>query len=280
MDFSSMSTLLSCPREYQESQVFRKAGDNESPATKFGTLWHTIMELHANGDPDPVAAALVRTTWTDDPTDYRTFAKAELAFQRWKETYDGKVWIVQSVEEPFSLALLPSCPESYDGRRDQIVDADSEEGKGIERWVVDFKTTSMLPYDWIQTFRISNQFKLYVAAARAVDPKIVGVCVDILHVTKGNKAGKTEGEREGVRLYRVFFRYKAEQIEEALVDFAAAVEMKEHFTRLGYWPRNTKNCRRFGHTCPFLDMCETGDRELRGRIRDALPANTFDPLRR
>lgn len=269
MDYSSMSTLLSCPREYEEQYIHRKVGHEESAALAFGTLWHKIMELHGMGYmfTSLVDDAAELVGWTDTG-DYRTLARAREAYEQWKERYAKEHWKPLATEQPFSVQIMESCPEPYVGRRDLLVEADSGEGRGVERWIVDYKTTSMLPRDWVTLYRISNQFKLYYAAGRALDPTIAGICVDVVVVS-----------RKETRLYRLFFRYTGEQIEESLVDFAAAVAARDFYNELEYYPRNTKNCRRFGTVCPYLDLCDTHDPELRARLREALPDNTFDPLK-
>lgn len=276
MDYSGLSTL-SCPRKFEYLQVHRKCGSNGSPATKFGTLWHKIMEYELQGDPNPFNRAVADLGWEDPQLDYRTAEKARLAYTRWKNQYPPfpKVYMT---EEPFSVRL-PGIEEPYEGRLDGIVDADAQEGKGVEKWVLDFKTTSLLPSDWVALYRVSNQFKLYLTVARMFDSSVVGVCVDLLHVTKGNKAGPSQDDKNGTRLYRVFFRYEEEHCAEAVADFAVGVQTVQFYKQLGYFPKNTKVCREFNKACEFLDVCDTADPELRERILAAMDDYTFDPLK-
>lgn len=275
MDYSSMS-LLSCPRKYEYTVLRKKGGDPDSPALNFGTLWHKIRELHGKGEVEVVDRAAAMLNWVDPIDDWRTLDKARLAYQRYQEFY--KPWEIHMTEEGFSVNL-PGIEEPYTGRIDSIVTTDSGEGKGKEKWVVDFKTSSSLPSEWVALYRVSDQFKLYYTVARMFDPNVVGVCVDLLHVTKGNKSGKTEGEREGVRMYRVFFRYTEEHCAEAVADFAVISQTVKFYEQLGYFPKNTKMCREFNRPCVFLDVCDQGNPDLREKILAALPENTFDPLR-
>lgn len=282
MDYSQMSTLLSCARKYEHLYIDRVGDETGAAATNFGTLWHRIMELHSRGYEDPVTQALDDLKWTDDPTDYRTADKARLAYQRWREKYIEYPWLIHASEEPFSVMLPGIMDEPYEGRMDTIVEADAGEGMGLELWVGDYKTTSSLLSDWVSLYRISNQFKLYYVVAKMCHPhkKIAGVVVDVLHVLKGTKSGKTDPEREGIRLYRVFFRYDEAQCREALNDFDLAVKVKKFYQEQNYFPRNTKTCRDFNKACPFLDVCDTADPDLRRRILAVLPPNTFNPLDR
>lgn len=274
MDYSSMSTLLTCPKKYYYSQVEKLAPAQEATALGFGKAWHKIMEYHNDRRPNPLTA-LDDIGWVDPYDDYRTREKLTRGYLAWAEQYRDTPWdvVVQEVPVQHNFGGFP-----YEGRVDVVVNTDSHHGNGVELWLGDYKTASRLELDWIVYYRVSNQFKLYYAAMKEKYPNLAGMFVDVYHATKGVQKGKTEEERRGNRFYREFFRYDDGQIEEAVNDFIGASEVAAVHKGSGNWPKNTNSCHHFNRPCPFLDMCDTADPKLREMLKAQYVPNMFNPL--
>lgn len=285
MDYSDLSKLLSCARMYQHSRIERLRTPGERMAHSFGKGWHAIHQewarLQLAGrteySPDDVTEWVLSTIgWQDNPEDYRTGDKLRRAFRAYHERYALEQFQYDAAEQSFTFEYAPDL-EPIEGRIDAVVRADAGWGNGVQRWLVDYKTTSMLRGDWVEYYRVSNQFKYYYLNEKNNFPDLAGVCVDVYHATSGNKRGKTEGERNGDRFYRMFFQYSPLQLDEAIRDFAVANTTREMYAELGYWPKNTSACHQFGVSCPFLELCEATTEELRNKLRAGYEVEDFSP---
>lgn len=281
MDYSYYSKLLSCPRSYQYSVIERLAPANERDSIKFGSAWHAILYEHAL-DPVELSGAetfvdwvLEKLKWEDPLVDYRTGAKLRRGFRRYLEHHQGSPF--KYVQQEASFRMHIGLEEPWEGRKDAVVTWNSEEGKGTELWVVDYKTTSRLNIDWVDFYRNSNQFKGYYMSAKKEWPELAGVVVDVYHATKGAKNGKSFEEIEGNRFYRLPIRYDEYTLAEAERDFAVGITTSKMYKELGYYPKNTSACQQFGTTCPFLELCGASSDEDRNRLRATFVENTFDP---
>ena len=275
MDHSAMSTLLTCPRKYEYLYRHRKAEEQVSNALKGGTFWHKILECHADHgfcDVDDLAQKL---QWQDPADDYRTLAKYRRAYEIWRAQVAHQY---RFLDAEFSfLRPVDGTTEPVEGRIDGLVEWDSNQGQGTERWILDAKTTGRLESNWVQTYRLSDQFQLYTYEAQQRGLGVAGVVVDVFHCTKGNKSGKSDGEREGIRFYQLPIRVDPLRIKEALETFRAADRMVQQFTRDQYFPPNRSACKMYNRTCGFADVCDTSDPNLRRDLLLAMPENTFSP---
>lgn len=273
MDYSSMSDLLTCARKYQLSKLegLKAPSDGGPPALNYGSLWHMIQETaFRNPGSTPqeivqIAAGNIR--WQDPVKDYRTLEKAQRGYELWLQRYAGVPWTVTEVELKYNVLLVPDL-EPHSGRPDGIVLADALDDGNLERWIVDYKTTGKVSMNWETQYRISNQFKMYYASRALTDPEpIAGVCVDIYCATSGNKQKKDIYELEGHRFFRFFIRMDGESgdLDEMYQDYASAVTLKNVYQQAGYFPKNTSAC----WNCPFTDICETRDPELREALKEA-----------
>jgi hypothetical protein len=276
MDYSSQSKLLSCPRQYELSELQRLAPAEERRSRHFGDAWHRIMYQYGKGTLESVDAVLSRMGW-EDPLDgdYRTAAKLNRGFQRYIERYiDSRFKYIQ-LEQSFKMHV--GAEEPWEGRKDAVVLWDSGEGKGQELWVVDYKTTSRMQANWVEFYRNSNQFKGYFLSAREEWPELAGVVVDVYHATKGAKSGKSFEELEGNRFYRLPIRYEGFTLNEAKVDFITGLYTAKMYREMGHYPKNTSACTQFGTMCPFLELCDAKSEEARERLKTTYGVNTFDP---
>jgi hypothetical protein len=269
--YSELTTLMTCPTKHHYLYDEGLAPEGEgSLSARFGHLWHKVMELHAKGVPDPVDAAAKLEQWQEPEKDHRTYGRMQLAYQLWKEQWAHQPYRYIKTEEKVGKGVI-----------DAVVDCDSNQGYGVEEWLVDYKTTSQMMTAWVQLYRVSHQFKWYYAFGRTLAPKAVGVIVDIYHSTKGlttekGQQGKSEGEINGCRFHRLFLRYDDATIKESVNDFKAALLLRQYYREQKYWPKNTSACYNFGSTCPFIDICDTTDPELRERLKSVFPRKGAD----
>lgn len=275
MDHSAMSTLLTCARKYEYLYRYRKAEEQVSNALRGGTFWHKILEQHADHGFCDVDELAQKLQWQDPPDDYRTLAKYRRAYAIWRETVAPQY---RFLDAEFSFTRpVDGTDEPAEGRIDGLVEWDANQGTGVERWILDAKTTGRLESNWVQTYRLSDQFQLYIYEARQRGLGVAGTVVDVFHCTKGNKSGKTDGEREGIRFYQLPIRYDQRRIDEVLQTFRAADALVKGFTAAGYFPPNRSACKMYNRTCGFADLCDTSDPTLRADLLKALPDNTFSP---
>jgi len=272
MNYSSMDRLWDCPRRFQLQEEEKLQEPGEKIALNYGSLWHKIHEVAfhpvTGATPDDIVdEALKIVEWHDVGSDYRTAAKARLAYKQWLEKYAGTPWNVLESETRYEVQLIEGV-EAHTGRFDAVVEADSGDGEGIARWLVDYKTTSKLSKDWIAQYRISNQFRLYFLSRRLLggEEPLAGVLVDLYNCSPGAvKTGKTPQEIAGNHFYRLFIRYDDENsFVETYRDYEAAVQTRDSFRAAGYFPKNTGSCWR----CPFVDICDTIDPELREALKE------------
>ncbi len=282
MDYSGMSRLLTCARSYQYGVEERLMLPREKPSINFGHAWHAIQHKYAVDqnffgidEEAGVRRLLASRGWQDHEGDYRTGEKLALGFRRWLERYSGAAWKVIEAETSYRHLLVKGF-EPQEGRVDAIVEWNSNQGRGVEKWIVDFKTTSMLRGDWVEVYRNSNQFRFYYMAMLGKYPDLAGVVVDLYHATKGVQKGKTAEEREGNRFYRLPVRFEEFQLEEATRDYGVAIVAKQVYTDAGYFPKNTSACVQYGVACPFLELCDAPSEEARQRLRATYVENPFD----
>lgn len=274
MRYSEMSALLTCARKFQYEHEDGLIAPGERPALAFGSLWHKVHELAA-GSPDlpsdqVVEQAAQAVGWNDPAKDFRTLDKARRAYPQWLRKYAGVPWRVLHTEVLHDTVLDPEV-EPHGGRLDAVVETRESPGDPLRRWLVDYKTTSRLSSDWIAQYRISNQFRLYYLARALAEPseQLAGVVVDLFNCTKGAvKTGKTDEERDGNHFYRLFIRYTPEQLAEVYQDYIAAVRLRDSYRQAGYFPKNTAQC----WNCPFVDLCDTTDLELREHLKEGYRA--------
>lgn len=279
MDHSTWATLTTCAKKYELSSIKRIAEDKNSQALTFGTAWHKVTEAHGRLNVPAHHANLVdhvleKLQWVDPVDDYRTADKLRRAYERWVELR-ARYYKWRAVEAGFYADV--GHDEPYEGRVDASLETDVNQGRGPEWWIVDYKTTGRLDSDWTEQYGISHQFKGYYAYGKAMWPDTAGVLIDLFHCTKGNKSGKTEGEREGIRFYQLPLRFTDEEIAATIQEYGEALALKKFYAERGVYPRNTSACRMYGRTCGFIDICGTADKEQQEQLIASFPPNTFSP---
>jgi hypothetical protein len=93
-----------------------------------------------------------------------------------------------------------------------------------------------------------------------------------MRVTSGNKKGKTKNERDGTMFFRLPIRYTSAILNEWRLNMASGQALKKIYRSSGYWPQNAPDaCKAYGTDCPFLDICDTQDEDIRQVIIDGFP---------
>lgn len=272
---SSLDLIQECPRKLQLSKLEGLSTEGESISTKFGTAWHAIKRLRSLGKGiEEAVAEATKDYIVSDSYEYRTAEKLLKAEQHYTKLYGGAlVPLTPEDVELETLLWVEGIPIPIKTITDCIAMLDVNEGTGVEKWVVDYKTTSRLERDWVSHYRVSNQFKAYFAGAKLEHPDLAGVLVDIFNVSKGvstdrGKAGKSAAEADGCHFYRLPIRYTDFAIEEWKQNMLAGYETLLFHEKRGFYPMHAPTaCKAFGTTCPFIDICDTQDPERRELIK-------------
>lgn len=212
--------------------------------------------------------------WTNPlDDDYRTLAKADQGFKAWVARWAHQPYTYVATEVRFENGVVPGSDEPLHGVKDARVMCDAGHGLGQEKWLVDYKTASRLNYSWVPEYTVSNQFKWYYIEARALEPDLAGVVVDLYHCTKGytserGQKGKSRDEIEGNQFHRLFLRYNEFDLEEAARDYEVAVKAGRFYAEQGHYPKNAPfACHAFNRACQFLDLCSINDPAIRERVK-------------
>ena len=75
----------------------------------------------------------------------------------------------------------------------------------------------------------------------------------------------------------MFFRFEEFQLNEFKADYGMALINRETYRSMGYWPKNTRACTRFGRSCDFLELCDASSKELRETLKGGFVENTHSP---
>ena len=277
---SGLSMLLSCPRKYFHTYEQGLQPEKKSWSLTFGSLVHTVFELWRGGQsPDEAFFSGTKDMPAPPKKDMRTKAKLRLLFDNYRDFYknDGLVLVADpdtgkpATEWKFNV-MIPELEESVPGIIDYTAQWDANEKKGKELWLFDYKTTTRLELDWVKQYRVSNQFKAYAWIGMGKYPEIAGIVCDLMRITAGNKKGKTKYERDGTMFYRLPIRYTSDALNEWRANMASGQALKKIYKSSGYWPQNAPDaCKAYGSSCPFLDICDTQDEEIREVIIQGFP---------
>lgn len=269
---SILELVQECPRKYSYLEKDRITTEGEAVSTRFGTAWHEIKRLRSLGAT--IDEALAQVTLEVGPDEYRNKEKLMKAELHYLKRYGGPIVPLSPKHlELETLQWIEGVPVPLLSHMDCVAMLDVNEGTGVEKWVVDYKTTSRLESDWVSSYRVSNQFKAYYAAAKIEHPDIAGVICDLLHVTKGltterGQKGKSQEQIDGVHLYRLPIRYSDYVIDEWRQTMKSGWEAIQKYEADNFYPLHAPiACKAYGSTCPFLDICDTQDPARRELIK-------------
>ena len=268
---SSLETLGQCPQKWDFRYNQKLVSDDETAASlRFGRLWHKIQELYRLGVDDPCGTALGVLEWEDSssPKEHRNAAKARLAFELYCERW--AVGDYRTIHKTEHELVSPIWPDSLPSHCivDLLVDWDANELQGVETWVVDYKTTSRLEFNWVQLYRLSNQFKQYVYTAQREYPAVTGLVLDLLHVTAGNKRGPTQADRAGIHFYRLPIRYTQYALDDWYANALCEQQLHAHYVKANVWPKRAPfACR----VCEFATICDAQDAAIHAIVKSGYP---------
>jgi len=167
---SSMATMRKCPRQYHYSHVLGLRKNSERDYFRFGTIWHSAMEMHDMPLEDVVA--MIDTHYPDgsgyDMEIERNTVVALLTGHRW--IYRTSNLRIVAPEVAFDIPLInpetgaASRTFTVAGRIDAIGKMD---GKNV---VVEYKTSgdAIESDDYWMRLRYDAQVSTYVHAAQAM----------------------------------------------------------------------------------------------------------------
>lgn len=278
LDNTAVSAYMACPMEYKLAMHEHRRPSGRSPALAYGSLWHTMLEVHykTGGNANMVRAA-AESAWPDlDPQvegDHRTMERAWIDYLGYV-----KKWGPPTAEQGKTIGY-PHAPlveisvnavagrliHPYAGKLDRIIELN---GLG---YVEDHKSTSRLDKHYFTQFELSNQMKGYTYMARHLFPnlKIVGVRINVLHLLKG-----------GSNYERHLVTYSPAVLDEW------ADNMNTWFRRINRsiedndWPMHfgDNGCSRKFGMCAYHRVCSASPR-VRERVLDQeFEVNPWNPL--
>lgn len=276
---SALDKLRTCAQSFDFRYNQQLISGPVNQAAKFGTLHHKIMELfrklqvqdnyELTGDVIGmiVEDACEAVQWEDptDPKEYRTREKALLGLhhyiEKWGDNDYEPILINGKPATETELVIEVGLQEPLHVVRDLLAMWNANENTGKELWGVDYKTTSRLEGNWVQTYSVSDQFKHYTYASREGGvPEIVGTVCDVFRVTKGNKSAKTAAERDGCVFYRLPIRHSDFVLKRWYYGVKTTLFLKELYEREGVWPTNApKAC--VATWCEYLNLCNAADED-------------------
>lgn len=286
IDYSSLSTYLSCPREFLFQYVMNLRPSGQSIHLVFGACWHYGLEVTYNTllenpslsavDCTVISRKAFNALWKLDGAPY--WKDEDIIFPKspghaanmyeayWKRflSLDTKSKKIIAVESPFSIDLScyePNLP-NYTGRLDLVL---SDGDTGIE--ITDHKTAKAIYKTSPQTYEMSFQTDGYLTAGRLFYDKIpaityrVALCqkskIDFQPITVNKRSTAIDHFLANLILY-------VKQIKENLILLEQdKEECKERTDILKSFPRSPGYaCTTFSTTCVYYDLCRLRNNPL------------------
>lgn len=286
IDYSSLSTYQSCPREFLFQYVMHLRPAGKSIHLVFGACWHYGLEVtykilmdNPNLSPIDCTVSSIKAFNALWKLDGEPFWKNEdLIFPKspghaanmYKEywdrflTADTKRRKIIAVESPFTidLSVYEKGLPNYIGRLDLVL---SKDDTGIE--IIDHKTAKALYKTTPQSYEMSFQSDGYLTAGRIYYDKIpsityrIALCqkakIDFPPITVNKRSASIEH-------FLVNLIYYIKQIKQNLLLLAEDIE--ECSTRtdiLKSFPRCPGYaCTTFSSTCAYYDLCRLRNNPL------------------
>lgn len=302
-DNTMLSTHRNCGREYylRHDQQLAPEG-RPSPNLAFGTAWHagmdamwklTCMGIGQNLSDGPLTIAksyeAFCQAWEAEGFDrtetipgYRGKPKAQhcgTALEMLAEYYATRAGFLHStellaVEQPFIVPLWPDVRDMwYCGRLDKVCRI------GREVWFIDHKTTSEYRIaggfgpTFLESFSPNSQIDGYGFAGGLLHGKeFAGVYIDgaLVHESVHDKFCLLPLRRTPDNAEEWLWEAR-ERVNAILIDHSKAENASIEGTILPAFERNTKNCQRYGSTCPYVDICKGTTNPKRELARYGVP---------
>ncbi|MDY6893927.1 MAG: PD-(D/E)XK nuclease family protein [Thermotogota bacterium] len=288
IDYSSLSTYLSCPREFLFQYIMNLRPAGQSIHLVFGACWHYGLESTYNLLMKDPSLSVVDCTvnsikafnklWKlDGEPNWKNedliFPKspghaANMYKEYWNrflslDNYDRKII---AVESPFALDLtsitnIKGFP-LYIGRLDLVL---SNGDDGIE--IIDHKTAKAMYKTTPQSYEMSFQTDGYLTAGRIFYDKIpaityrIALCqkskIDFQPVTINKRSTAIDHFLSNLIHYVKQIKHNLNLLEEDKVECTSRTDILKSFPRKpGY------ACTTFMTTCAYYDLCRLRNNPL------------------
>lgn len=289
IDYSSLSTYLSCPREFLFQYIMNLRPSGQSIHLIFGACWHYGLESTYNllmKNPDTSATDCTinsinafnalwkldgEPNWKDEDLIFpKSPGHAANMYQVYWDRFlslDTKDHKILAVEAPFIIDLSTVISNekdlpSYNGRLDLIL---SDGHDGIE--IIDHKTAKAIYKTSPQTYEMSFQTDGYLTAGRIFYDKIpsityrVALCqkskIDFQPITINKRAASIEHFLANLVYYIKQIKNNLILLEEDKVNCKDRADILKSFPRSpGY------ACTTFMTTCAYYDLCRLRNNPL------------------
>lgn len=304
MDWSSLESLLTCPRSALWKLLYSRIANGRRAALDYGSAVHHVLEHVYRGTHTPEEAiASQEQFFIDNPPnegEYRNFDFLRSTMEKYFAEYNPDPFVVHKVngkplvecpfaipiatiavnaELPFTDRLLTGADSDYPLYIDSIhciwtgmIDMLIELGGAL--WVADHKTSSVLGDSYFKSFELSQQFIGYTwAAQQLIGEQVKGCWINAINTAK-------RGDRSTSKpFFRRPYTYPAWQVSEWRTSIVAHLEDLVHRLKTGLFPASTQWCvGKFG-TCSYHDVCsEPPERRLRALSTDLYSENCWSPF--
>ena len=286
IDYSALSTYLTCPRRFLFQYVLNLKPAGQSIHLVFGSCWHYGLESTYNLLKDKQSLSVLESTehsikafnklWKLDGEPYwknedAIFPKspghaANMYKAYWDRflTSDIKDRSIIAVEAPFSIDLSTKDAKlpNYIGRIDLIF---SNGADGID--ILDHKTAKSIYSTTPQTFEMSFQSDGYLTAGRIFYDKIptityrVALCqkskIDFVPITITKRSAAIEHFLANLCHYASEIQKNLNLLEEDKINCTERTDILRSFHRNpGY------ACTTFSSICSYYDLCRLRNNPL------------------
>lgn len=275
---SSIGTFQACPKKYDYKYNHLLETKGYKSSLGVGSMIHGIAEEHNGGNENAFLDAIRSTNVPDDAIDRFTADKefASRVGRAWFDYWDSNTSSLASrgleflgVEKEWRMEMGPNfLVGKSDGRVKHL-------GLG-KNFVYELKTAADRERDsYIKMLQINAQISNNVLAFINEGNECAGVIYDIIWKPALRKrVNETEAElsrriattiETNPENYfdRVLLYVDASRLKSNAMDTGVTLLAMQHIKQLNYYPRNTHNCKQFGSTCEFFDMCSTNSDDMK-----------------
>jgi len=286
IDYSALSTYLTCPRRFLFQYVMNLKPAGQSIHLVFGSCWHYGLEATYNiliKDSSPSVLDATETSikafhklwkldgepfWKNEDAIFpKSPGHAANMYKGYWDRFlvsDVKNRSILAVEAPFSIDLSTKGTKlpNYIGRIDLIF---SSGENGID--ILDHKTAKAIYSTTPQTFEMSFQSDGYLTAGRIFYDKIptityrVALCqkskIDFVPITINKRSAAIEHFLSDLCHYADEIQQNLNLLEEDKINCRERSDVLQSFHRNpGY------ACTTFSSVCPYYDLCRLRNNPL------------------
>ena len=286
IDYSSLSTYLTCPRRFLFQYVMNLKPAGQSIHLVFGSCWHYGLESTYNlliKEPDIYVLDATETSidafsklwkldgepfWKNEDAIFpKSPGHAANMYKAYWDRFlvaDVKDRSILAVEAPFAIDLSTKDIKlpNYIGRIDLIF---SSSGDGID--ILDHKTAKSIYATTPQSFEMSLQSDGYLTAGRIFYDKIptityrIALCqkskIDFVPITINKRSAAIEHFLSDLCHYAAEIQHNIRLLEEDKATCTERTDCLQSFHRNpGY------ACTTFMSVCPYYDICRLRNNPL------------------